>query len=510
MYQISINYRCPTDIEYDTLCVVHCNDTDCDTTIIVLIPEEVITVDTIYRDVLPTDTVIEVCVTSGLDIAGPLTSSTVCGQGINSTATADTTECVAISINSAPLISNNTLCVVHCNDTECDTTIIILRPAVEIDTIYIPVGSDQFIDTCLGATIVELTAPFDSAAVCENGDGLETTPMPNSTNACITLMIDDIDNFRGSDTSCIVHCVNGLCDTTIIIAIKPVTDTIITPDTVLCLDDVIDLPGSITSTVICDQGTADTLVFNDGLGCDNGVVIVPTDRVDTMQLCVIHCDASLGLCDTTIIVVLPEEDRPEAVDDKTITTFNTPVTIPVPTNDISGDTIIVIGVLDPTSGDLLPTTTTVNGGTAVINPDGTITYTPATDFEGVDSFQYVICDESADTALCGPNDVDTAWVFITIGDCIVPQVITPNNDGYNETFYIPCVEGRENVELIIFNRWGNEVYRCSDYENVNDPLTGWDGTYMERPLPDGVYYYILRWNEGLQRQALSSFITLQR
>jgi gliding motility-associated-like protein len=65
---------------------------------------------------------------------------------------------------------------------------------------------------------------------------------------------------------------------------------------------------------------------------------------------------------------------------------------------------------------------------------------------------------------------------------------SPNNDGFNDYFVI---EGLDNIrkELIVVNRWGNEVYSSDNYEN------NWDGTNQKgKPLPDDTYYYILKIN----------------
>jgi large repetitive protein len=46
-------------------------------------------------------------------------------------------------------------------------------------------------------------------------------------------------------------------------------------------------------------------------------------------------------------------------------------------------------------------------------------------------------------------------------------------------------------ELIVFNRWGDIVFRASPYIN------NWQGVNSKgEDLPDGTYYYILRLNIG--------------
>ena len=70
----------------------------------------------------------------------------------------------------------------------------------------------------------------------------------------------------------------------------------------------------------------------------------------------------------------------------------------------------------------------------------------------------------------------------------VSDVMTPNGDGDNDTFWITNIELYANNELIIYNRWGSEVYRASGYNN------DWYGTINGKPLPVGAYYYTLELN----------------
>ncbi len=73
-------------------------------------------------------------------------------------------------------------------------------------------------------------------------------------------------------------------------------------------------------------------------------------------------------------------------------------------------------------------------------------------------------------------------------NCLIyelPNVFTPNADGYNDLF-IPfpyCYV--EEVEMKIYNRWGNLVYE------TDDPDILWDGMneFTKEPVPDGVYFY---------------------
>ena len=78
---------------------------------------------------------------------------------------------------------------------------------------------------------------------------------------------------------------------------------------------------------------------------------------------------------------------PTATDDTATTTSPDPVRIDVLINDIDrdGDRLTVTGATDPA------------GGTAVVNQDNTITYTPDQGFSGPDTFDYTISDNRGGT-----------------------------------------------------------------------------------------------------------------
>jgi len=94
---------------------------------------------------------------------------------------------------------------------------------------------------------------------------------------------------------------------------------------------------------------------------------------------------------------------PVANDDEAVTAKNTLIIIDVASNDSDPD-----GNLNQNSADLPDPSEGPYNGTAVSNGDGTITYTPNTDFIGTDTFVYKICDTGV-PALC-----NTALVTIEV------------------------------------------------------------------------------------------------
>jgi gliding motility-associated-like protein len=68
----------------------------------------------------------------------------------------------------------------------------------------------------------------------------------------------------------------------------------------------------------------------------------------------------------------------------------------------------------------------------------------------------------------------------------ISQVITPNGDGNNDTWFIYNIENHPGTIIRVFNRWGKEVYYSRDYKN------DWNGHYKDydNSLPSaGSYYY---------------------
>jgi gliding motility-associated-like protein len=74
---------------------------------------------------------------------------------------------------------------------------------------------------------------------------------------------------------------------------------------------------------------------------------------------------------------------------------------------------------------------------------------------------------------------------------IVQEVITPNNDGFNDTWKIRNIELFPDAEVLVYNRWGQMVYKAK-----NIPANEWDGTKDGKVLPTDSYHYILHLNDG--------------
>ncbi|MFN4122310.1 MAG: gliding motility-associated C-terminal domain-containing protein [Flavobacteriales bacterium] len=75
-----------------------------------------------------------------------------------------------------------------------------------------------------------------------------------------------------------------------------------------------------------------------------------------------------------------------------------------------------------------------------------------------------------------------SYTHVVVGDISIPNVFTPNGDGFNDTFVIENLINYPDTKLFIYNRWGNLVYKSDNYQN------DWDGGSN----PAGVYFYVVR------------------
>ena len=129
-----------------------------------------------------------------------------------------------------------------------------------------------------------------------------------------------------------------------------------------------------------------------------------------------------------------------------------------------------------------------------------VRYSPESGFVGNVDFTYEVCYVDC------PDICDQAIVNIEIGDniaCFAGNVITPNNDGTNDNFVIPCLDSGnfQQNSLIVFNQWGDEIFSAAPYTN------NWAGTFDGSTLPVGTYFYILDLGDG--SRPLQGFLILE-
>ena len=172
------------------------------------------------------------------------------------------------------------------------------------------------------------------------------------------------------------------------------------------------------------------------------------------------------------------------------------------TYDISYNGSLDLSVLtnDDIVGGYTITFTNPSNGT-VSESNGVFSYSSNLVFVGGDQFFYEICSD-----VC-PDECSTATVSLNVGNdasCAIPNIFSPNNDGVNDEFIIPCLSTSQNPnnEVSIFNQWGDEVFRDAPY------LNNWKGTYKGEDLPTGTYFYIIDLGDG--NSPLAGYLVLER
>ena len=200
----------------------------------------------------------------------------------------------------------------------------------------------------------------------------------------------------------------------------------------------------------------------------------------------------------SVVVIVPATPTPTvapiAADDRVETTRNTPVTIDVLAND--------------TPNGATPTVVTAPlNGTAVVNTDGTIEYTPRTGFKGVDTLVY---------ELCNAGGCATATVSIEVTHKLIAyNGVSLNGSDKNNHFHIAGIEAYPDNTVRIYNRWGVKVFEVQSYDNVRNVFKGIsEGRVTVEAadkLPQGTYYYVIEYvDENNQKQTMVGWLYLKK
>ncbi|WP_448173876.1 VCBS domain-containing protein [Rhizobacter fulvus] len=212
----------------------------------------------------------------------------------------------------------------------------------------------------------------------------------------------------------------------VVIDLAPVNDAPIgQPDTVATLEDT-PVSGNVLGNdsdvdgdpLTLTQYTIDGVSYPAGtsatipgigtltIGPDGSYTFVPAPNYNGPVPPVTYTltDGTVTTTSTLTITVGAVNDTPVAIDDQVTTPINTPVSIPVLSNDTDPD------------GDPLTLTTAVLSnpaqGTITVNADGTLDFTPATDVTGPVVISYTVTDGQGGTA--------TATVTVTVGPNTAP------------------------------------------------------------------------------------------
>jgi gliding motility-associated-like protein len=95
-------------------------------------------------------------------------------------------------------------------------------------------------------------------------------------------------------------------------------------------------------------------------------------------------------------------------------------------------------------------------------------------------------------------------IYIKVQKAVnIPNVFSPNGDGINDYWNIINLGNYPNARVEIYDRYGHLVYKTTGTAKI------WDGKFNGKPLPVGVYYYIIEPNANGYGK-LNGSITLLR
>ncbi|HBL28795.1 MAG TPA: hypothetical protein DD490_18325, partial [Acidobacteria bacterium] len=259
------------------------------------------------------------------------------------------------------------------------------------------------------ATVAVLANDSDA-----EGDPLDVTAVTQGAQGAVTLNGDDTvtyvpnANFSGSDafTYTVSDGQGGSATAAVTVTVSGVNDppvaaadsTTVAEDGAVTLDvrsNDTDADGDTLTVTAVTQGTNGSVVLN-----PNGTVTYTpaADFHGTDSFTYTVEDGNGGSeTGTVAVTVTAVNDAPAAVADSATVAEDGTVNVAVLANDTD------------TENDLLTVTAVTQGahGSVAINPDGTVAYTPAADYNGPDTFTYTAGDGNGGTA--------TASVTVTVG-----------------------------------------------------------------------------------------------
>ncbi len=178
------------------------------------------------------------------------------------------------------------------------------------------------------------------------------------------------------------------------------------------LADATDPDGNALSAVNLTIASGNGSLIDNGNGTWTYLPALNDDTAVTFSYSV--TDGSLSAAGTAILDLTPVNDAPVAGNNAASSNEDTAVTLSAAAllandSDVEGDALTIVGV--------------GNGahGTAVLNVDGSVTYTPNLDFNGIDTFTYTVSDGHGGTATG-----EVAVTVIPVNDR--PRLINPIAD----------------------------------------------------------------------------------
>ncbi|MBA3901543.1 MAG: gliding motility-associated C-terminal domain-containing protein, partial [Bacteroidetes bacterium] len=382
-----------------------------------------------------------------------------------------------------------------CQGTSAATTVTVTTNPSPVIT---PVGSTTF---CQGDSVTLISSSSTGNAWNPGGGSTQVITVSNSGNYTVT--VTDANGCQGTSVATVVT-VNA----------NPTPTITASGPTTFCLGDSVTLTSSSATGNVWSPGGATTqnitiynsesyaLTITDNNGC-TGSTLENTSAISQQNAAI---TASGPFCENSDTIFLSAANNGGAWSGNGITNtnsgqFSTIIAGPgdhqiiytLQGNCGGADTIIITvnaGPLVSTSDDqtIIQNESTVINGLGL----GTLNWFPS------DGLSCVSCNNPTATPLstttyylmvtdangCSSTDSLTIFVEEPNGEMFIPNIFSPNGDGNNDLLLV--YGNIKNMNLIIYNRWGQKVF-----ETTNQAI-GWDGTHKGMPLDPAVFVYYLR------------------
>lgn len=378
----------------------------------------------------------------------------------------------SISVSNTGLysvISANGLCSV----TDSVTVTVIPFPGINL-------GSD--ITICQGDSVVL------------NGDPLFSNLWSTgSTNASISVSVSGIYWLQSG---------NGLCISadTIVIGINQYPVINLGNDTTICQGQTLILSGDNSATNSWSTGvTANTISVSTAgiysvVSANGQCIVTDSISLSVNQFPVLNLGNDMTLCEGQP-VILTSDNAASSVWSNGSTASSITVTqtgtywVAASIGACTASDTVSISFLQFPSVNLGNDTVLCQGETLILNADNSA----SNNWSNGSTSNSIIVSASGNYWLQSSNGQCSVSdsISVSISDCEVilemPNVLTPNNDGKNDSFIPIKYKGISSATLKIFNRWGEELFSTSDIEK------GWDGSSGSSLCTDGTYFWILQY-----------------
>ena len=194
------------------------------------------------------------------------------------------------------------------------------------------------------------------------------------------------------------------------------------------------------------------------------------------------------------INVFDVDFKPEAINDTVYFVHESEISVPILENDlVQGDTPIEVEIIENVKNGYCELTDEYE-----LIPDFNRKYV------GKDSLTYRLCDSDLDC-------VEAKVIFQVVHegdiDFYIPNAISPNGDGLNDTFRVPDFTNYTSIAIQIMDRWGKIIFEHTDYSNNWDGIAN-SGRLKGQLVPPGTYYYLFT-VPGVDKQ-LSGYIYISK